>query len=179
MSENRPTLPKPPSLIASRTQTISSVSFEEAPATPPTREEAANKAFATPAHRKVPETPLGPTPPKPSKEASDHLDVKTQPRVQAKNVTPSPDCPAPPALRRGNSIRSSSVARLPEGRVCLVVLAARQPATSLPSGSLVRRGTRKTRLAVDANDNQEAARRSWDAAEALCAVADAASPPES
>ena len=84
------TLPKPPSLIASRTQTISSVSFEEAPATPPTRGEAANKAFATPAHRKgvPPETPLGPTPPKPSKEASDHLDVKTPPRLKAKNVTP-------------------------------------------------------------------------------------------
>ena len=48
------------------------------------------------------------------------------------------------------------------------------------SGSLVRRGTRKSRLDVDANDmNQEAARRSWDAAEALCAVADAASSPES
>ena len=79
------TLPKPPSLIASRTQTLSSVSFEESPATPPTRGE--------------------------------------------------------------------------------------------PSGSLVRRGTRKARLDVDANDmNQEAARRSWDAAEALCAVADAASP---
>ena len=120
MSEKRPTLPKPPSLIASRTQTISSVSFEEAPATPPTRGEP-NKAFATPAHRKVPETPLGPTPPKPSKEASDHLDVKTPPRLKAKNVTPSPDCPQPPNLRRGNSIRSSSVARLPEGRVCLVV----------------------------------------------------------
>ena len=87
------TLPKPPSLIASRTQTISSVSFEDAPATQPTRGEATNKAFATPAHRKVPETPLGPTPPKPSKEASDHLDVKTPPRVKAKNVTPSPDCP--------------------------------------------------------------------------------------
>ena len=59
----------------------------------------------------------------------------------------------------------------------LVVLAARQPTTKLPSGSLVRRGTRKARLDVDANDmNQEAARRSWDAAEALCAVADAASP---
>ncbi len=58
-----------------------------------------------------------------------------------------------------------------------VVLAARQPTTKLPSGSLVRRGTRKARLDVDANDmNQEAARRSWDAAEALCAVADAASP---
>ena len=138
------TLPKPPSLIASRTQTISSVSFEEAPATPPTRGEPANKAFATPAHRKCapPETPLGPTPPKPSKEASDHLDVKTPPRVKAKNV-----------------------------------LAARQPTTKLPSGSLVRRGTRKARLDVDANDmNQEAARRSWDAAEALCAVADAPSP---
>ena len=81
------TLPKPPSLIASRTQTISSVSFEEAP------------------------------------------------------------------------------------------VAARQPTTKLPSGSLVRRGSRKSRLDVDANDmNQEAARRSWDAAEALCAVADAASP---
>ena len=117
------TLPKPPSLIASRTQTISSVSFEEAPATPPTRGEAANKAFATPAHRKgvPPETPLGPTPPKPTEQAIAHLDVKTPPRVKAKNVTPSPDCPAPPALRRGNSIRSSSVARLPEGRVCLVV----------------------------------------------------------
>ena len=58
----------------------------------------------------------------------------------------------------------------------LIVLAARQPTTKLPSGSLVRRGTRKSRLAVDANDNQEAARRSWDAAGALCAVADAASP---
>jgi hypothetical protein len=58
-----------------------------------------------------------------------------------------------------------------------VVLAARQPTTKLPSGSLVRRGSRKARLDVDANDmNQEAARRSWDAAEALCAVADAASP---
>ena len=114
------TLPKPPSLIASRTQTISSVSFEEdgAPATPPTRGEPANKAFATPAHRKVPETPLGPTPPKPNYPRDD---VKTPPRVKAKNVTPSPDCPAPPALRRGNSIRSSSVARLPEARVCLVV----------------------------------------------------------
>ena len=138
------TLPKPPSLIASRTQTISSVSFEEAPATPPTRGEATNKAFATPAHRKgaPPETPLGPTPPKPSKEASDHLDVKTPPRLKAKNVTPSPDCPAPPNLRRGNSIRSSSVARLPEGRVCLVVggnavarrvveLLAREPDTAV------------------------------------------------
>ena len=83
------TLPKPPSLIASRTQTISSVSFEDAPATPPTRGEPANKAFATPAHRKVPETPLGPTPPKPDKQASSHLDVKTPPRVKAKNVTPS------------------------------------------------------------------------------------------
>ena len=62
----------------------------------------------------------------------------------------------------------------------LIVLAARQPTTKLPSGSLVRRGTRKSRLDVDANDmNQEAARRSWDAAEALCAVADAASSPES
>ena len=62
----------------------------------------------------------------------------------------------------------------------LIVLAARQPTTKLPSGSLVRRGTRKARLDVDANDmNQEAARRSWDAAEALCAVADAASSPES
>ena len=61
-----------------------------------------------------------------------------------------------------------------------IVLAARQPTTKLPSGSLVRRGSRKSRLDVDANDmNQEAARRSWDAAEALCAVADAASPPES
>ena len=78
-------LPKPPSLIASRTQTISSVSFEEAPATPPTRGEP-NKAFATPAHRKVPETPLGPTPPKPTEQASSHLDVKTPPRVQAKSV---------------------------------------------------------------------------------------------
>ena len=59
----------------------------------------------------------------------------------------------------------------------LVVLAARQPTTKLPSGSLVRRGTRKSRLDVDANDmNQEAARRSWDAAEALCAVADAGAP---
>ena len=90
------TLPKPPSLIASRTQTISSVSFEDTPATPP--------------------------------------------------------------------------------------IAARQPTTKLPSGSLVRRGTRKARLDVDANDmNQEAARRSWDAAEALCAVADAplAASPES
>ena len=38
----------------------------------------------------------------------------------------------------------------------------------------------EARLDVDANDmNQEAARRSWDAAEALCAVADAASSPES
>ena len=74
------TLPKPPSLIASRTQTISSVSFEDTPATPPTRGEPANKAFATPAHRKVPETPLGPTPPKPSKEASDHLDVSRSTR---------------------------------------------------------------------------------------------------
>ena len=71
------TLPKPPSLIASRTQTLSSVSFEDAPATPPTRGEATNKAFATPAHRKVPETPLGPTPPKPNEQANAHLDVKT------------------------------------------------------------------------------------------------------
>ena len=102
------TLPKPPSLIASRTQTISSVSFDDAPATPPTRGE-------------------------PNKAGSSQ-----------------------------------------------VVLAARQPTTKLPSGSLVRRGTRKARLDVDANDmNQEAARRSWDAAEALCAVADAASSPES
>ena len=100
------TLPKPPSLIASRTQTISSVSFDDTPATPPTRGE-------------------------PNKERAAEL----------------------------------------------VVLAARQPTTKLPSGSLVRRGTRKARLAVDANDmNQEAARRSWDAAEALCAVADAPSP---
>ena len=62
------TLPKPPLLIASRTQTISSVSFDDTPATPPTRGESTNKAFATPAHRKgaPPETPLGPTPPKPS-----------------------------------------------------------------------------------------------------------------
>ncbi len=91
-------------LIASRTQTISSVSFDDAPATPPTRG----------------------------------------------------DGDAGPSQ---------------------VVLAARQPTTKLPSGSLVRRGTRKARLDVDANDmNQEAARRSWDAAEALCAVADAASP---
>ena len=112
------TLPKPPLLIASRTQTISSVSFDDTPATPPTRGEP-NKAFATPAHRK-------------------------------------------------------------ERAAELVVLAARQPTTKLPSGSLVRRGTRKARLDVDANDmNQEAARRSWDAAEALCAVADAASSPES
>ena len=100
---------------------MSSVSFDDTPATPPTRGEP-NKAFATPAHRKAPDTPLGPTPPKP-------------------------------------------------------ILAARQPTTKLPSGSLVRRGTRKARLDVDANDmNQEAARRSWDAAEALCAVADAVSP---
>ena len=132
------TLPKPPSLIASRTQTMSSVSFDEAPATPPTRGEP-NKAFATPAHRKAPDTPLGPTPPKPI-------------------------CRGPP---------ESAEERAAE----LVVLAARQPTTKLPSGSLVRRGTRKARLDVDANDmNQEAARRSWDAAEALCAVADAASP---
>ena len=100
------TLPKPPSLIASRTQTISSVSFDDAPATP---------------------------------------------------------------ARWRDDAGSSQV-----------VLAARQPTTKLPSGSLVRRGTRKARLDVDANDmNQEAARRSWDAAEALCAVADAASSPES
>ena len=130
------TLPKPPSLIASRTQTISSVSFDDTPATPPTRGEP-NKAFATPAHRKAPDTPLGPTPPKPTEQALSHLDVKTPPSQ--------------------------------------VVLAARQPTTKLPSGSLVRRGSRKARLDVDANDmNQEAARRSWDAAEALCAVADAA-----
>ena len=69
------------------------------------------------------------------------------------------------------------VATAEERAAELVVLAARQPTTKLPSGSLVRRGTRKARLDVDANDmNQEAARRSWDAAEALCAVADAASP---
>ena len=37
------TLPKPPSLIASRTQTISSVSFEDAPAPPPTRGEPNNR----------------------------------------------------------------------------------------------------------------------------------------
>ena len=43
MSEKRPTLPKPPSLIASRTQTLSSVSFEDAPATPPTRGEPNNR----------------------------------------------------------------------------------------------------------------------------------------
>ena len=98
--------------------------------------------------------------------------------------------PKPPSSAAGRRSRPRSAPRnssvfcveinfvaLPDAGSSQVVLAARQPTTKLPSGSLVRRGSRKARLDVDANDmNQEAARRSWDAAEALCAVADAASP---
>jgi len=83
------TLPKPPSLIASRTQTISSVSFEKS--------NFASRRF-----------------------------------LHAIDATP--------ARWRGDAGSSQ------------VVLAARQPTTKLPSGSLVRRGTRKARLDVDAND---------------------------
>ena len=121
------TLPKPPSLIASRTQTISSVSF-----------------------------------------ALEHASaVSVVVSLETRSKKGWGLCRGPP---------ESAEERAAE----LVVLAARQPTTKLPSGSLVRRGTRKARLDVDANDmNQEAARRSWDAAEALCAVADAASSPES